>query len=43
MAKGLQKMWGRGKEGNERKDRMQIRDADHALPRVRLKNQSVKG
>lgn len=30
-----------GKEGKKRKVRLQIRDPDHALSRVRLKNQSA--
>lgn len=41
MAKGLQKTWEKEKEGKRRKDRIQMRDSDHALSRVRLKNQTV--
>lgn len=41
MAKGLQKTWEKEKEGKRRKDRIQTRGSDHALSRVRLKNQTV--
>lgn len=41
MAKGLQKTWEKEKEGKRRKDRIQTRDSDHILSRVRLKNQTV--